>query len=137
MNTLVFILASFAMIMLLISCITVHFFTKLNIIDRTYEIGILKAMGTENHTLLHMFLFENFLLGILACLPTFLLIMIVKIFSLQQYFSINSIEIYRFHPIHLLYLVLISLVITILSGVIEARKIAKRNVVDSIRAKNT
>ena len=108
--------------------------THISVLERTKEIGILRSIGAAKKDITRLFLGEKLIEGFLAggigiviarllIIPTNILIeKLVKISNLAH---IN----YRYA----LSLLLVSIIVTIISGLIPARKAAKISVVDALR----
>ena len=135
MSTIVIVLSFFAIILLFISLISIRFFTRFRIMDRTYEVGVLKAIGMDNRYVFEMFMFENVLIGLVSCIPSVILLSLIKLGPFDKYLVYDSVELYKYNLLHILLIMIISIIITAVSGVFEIRRVSKMNVIDAIRAK--
>jgi len=142
-------LTSIASISLLVAGIGIMNITTVSVMERTREIGIMKAIGAKNTTILTMFLAETALIGLLGGLigvPTgyglsYLLSYMVSRFTMgqQQDTVFHTPETQRavvtpiFSPAWAVGAILFGIIICILFGLYPARKAAKLNPVEALR----
>jgi len=143
-------LTSIASISLLVAGIGIMNITTVSVMERTREIGIMKAIGAKNTTILTIFLTETALIGILGGLigvPTgyglsYLLSIIISRFTLgqqqgavfqnpegQQNIGITPV----FSPTWAVGAILFGIIICVLFGLYPARKAAKLDPVKALR----
>ena len=130
-----YVLIAFVSISLIVSCIMIGIITHISVMERTKEIGILRALGASKRNISQVFNAETFIIG---CLAGLLGIGV----SLLALFPINAI-IAKLSGISgltaqlpfasSLILILISIGITILGGLIPAKKAAKKDPVEALR----
>ena len=130
-----YVLVAFVAISLVVSCIMIGIITHISVMERTKEIGILRALGASKRNISQVFNAETFIIG---CCAGLLGIGV----SLLALFPINSI-IQRLSGISDLsaqlpleysaVLIAISIVITIIGGLLPAKKAAKKDPVIALR----
>ena len=130
-----YVLIAFVSISLIVSCIMIGIITHISVLERTKEIGILRALGASKRNISQVFNAETFIIG---CLAGLLGIGI----SYLAMFPINAI-IAKLSGISgltaqlpimsSLVLILISICITILGGLVPAKKAAKKDPVVALR----
>ena len=129
------VLAGIAGISLLIGAIGIMNTMYTSVLERTKEIGIMKAIGATNGDVLTLFLIESGLLGLAGGIIGILLG--VGIASLTAYLAqtLGGFEYLKAHFSLLLIggSLFFSFAIGVLSGVLPARKAARKNPVDSLR----
>lgn len=129
------ILVAFAAISLITSMIMIGILTYTSVLERTKEIGILKALGARKKDITRVFDAETFILGIfsgilgifiayLATLP--INSIIYKITELKNVAQLN--------PVHALLLIIIATILTLLGGHIPARMAAKKDAAKALRS---
>lgn len=129
------ILVAFAAISLITSMIMIGILTYTSVLERTKEIGILKALGARKKDITRVFDAETFILGIfsgilgifiayLATLP--INSIIYKITELKNVAQLN--------PVHALLLIIIATILTLLGGHIPARMAAKKDAATALRS---
>lgn len=134
-NTISYVLIAFIAVSLLVSCIMISIITQISVMERTKEIGVLRAMGASKGNISQVFNAETFILGACSGLigvgVTELLIFPINavIHSLVGDNSVNAVLPWSYALI----LVLISIVITVCSGLVPALNAAKRDPVTALR----
>lgn len=135
LNGVTIILIAFAAISLITSMIMIGILTYTSVLERTKEIGVLKALGARKKDITRVFDAETFILGVFSGL----LGVAIGYFLT---FPINSI-IYRLtdlsnvaqlNPVHALILIIISTVLTLLGGHLPARMAAKKDAAIALRS---
>ena len=130
-----YVLVAFVAISLIVSCIMIGIITHISVMERTKEIGILRALGASKRNISQVFNAETFIIG---CCAGLLGIGI----SLIAFIPINSIiqnvtgiaELSAQLPAaSSVVLVAISIVITILGGLLPAKKAANKDPVIALR----
>lgn len=135
MDGITIVLIAFAGTNLIVSLIMIAIITYTSVLERTKEIGILKALGARKKDITRVFDAETFILGVCSGL---LGIIIAKLLT----FPINSViyaltdlkSVAQLKVSHALILVVISTVLTILGGHIPARMAAKKDAVEALRS---
>lgn len=130
-----YVLIAFVAISLVVSCIMIGIITHISVMERTKEIGILRALGASKSNISQVFNAETFIIG---CCAGALGIGV----SMLLLFPINSIiaklsgltDLTAQLPLQSsLVLILISIVITIIGGLLPAKKAAKKDPVIALR----
>lgn len=134
-NGISYVLIAFVAISLVVSCIMIGIITHISVMERTKEIGILRALGASKRNISQVFNAETFIIGcssgILGILISLLLI--IPINSLIQKVSgINDITAQLSVPAALV-LIFISIIITTIGGLFPAKKAAKKDPVIALR----
>lgn len=134
MDAITYVLVAFAGISLVTSMIMIAIITYTSVIERTKEIGVLKALGARKKDITRVFDAETAILGIgsglfgivVAWLCTFPInVVLEKMTGLSGVSQLN--------PVHAILLVIVSAVLTILGGHIPARMAAKKDAAIALR----
>ena len=134
-NGISYVLIAFVAISLVVSCIMIGIITHISVMERTKEIGILRALGASKHNISQVFNAETFIIG---CCAGLLGIGV----SLLALFPINTIiakvsglsDLTAQLPAQSsVILIAISIIITILGGLLPAKKAAKKDPVIALR----
>ena len=130
-----YVLIAFVSISLVVSCIMIGIITHISVLERTKEIGILRALGASKRNVSQVFNAETFIIGCCAGLLGIVvsLIALVPITSLIQNLSGITDLTAKLPLTGALILIAISIGITILGGLIPARKAAKQDPVIALR----
>ena len=130
-----YVLIAFVGISLLVSCIMIGIITHISVMERTKEIGILRALGASKRNISQVFNAETFIIGCCAGLLGIGLSMmaLVPINSMNEKLSgITGLNAQL--PIASSFvLIVISIAITILGGLLPAKKAAKKDPVVALR----
>ena len=127
-------LIAVASISLVVSTVMIGVITSNSVIERIREIGILRAIGARKKDVRNVFIAETAIIGLSSGLVgialTYLLCPLISLI-IKAVTGIGSLL--HFHPLHALALVAISLVLTVISGIIPAINASRKNVVDALR----
>lgn len=130
-----YVLVAFVSISLIVSCIMIGIITHISVMERTKEIGILRALGASKANISQVFNAETFIIGCLSGLLgicTSLLALIPINSIIAKLTGIDGLKAYL--PIrYCIYLIVLSIVITIIGGLLPAKKAAKKDPVVALR----
>lgn len=135
-NAVTYVLIAFVSISLIVSSIMIAVITLISVMERTKEIGILRAMGASKRNVSSIFNAETFIIGLLSGfigvgISSLLTIPINNlIHKLTGVYDINAVL--NLKPA--LILVLISVLLTMLAGFIPSKKAAKQDPVIALRS---
>ena len=128
-----FILIGISGVSLIVSSIMIFIIMYINVIERTKEIGILKSLGCKETNIKLIFVLESFLIGLFSgiygCLASSIITKIINSYTLSKYKSL-------FIDINLKYVfitILISIFISVVSGLKPSIKASKLDPVESLR----
>lgn len=134
MDAVTIVLVAFSAVSLIVSSIMIGIITYISVLERTKEIGVLRALGARKKDVSRVFNAETFIIGVSSGL---LGIFIARMLL----FPINSV-LYEFtdikgiavlNPIHALILISISTLLTLLGGSIPAKLASKKDPVIALR----
>jgi len=128
------VLIAFVAISLIVSSIMIAIITYISVIERTKEIGILRAIGASKKDISRVFnaetLIEGLVAGIMGILVTILLNIPINII-LKNIANISNISIL---PINgAIILIIISVMLTVIAGFIPAKIASKKDPVEALR----
>ena len=128
------VLIAFSSISLIVSCIMISIIMYISVLERTKEIGILRSLGASKKDITRVFNAETFIIGITSGVIG---IFLARLFIFPTNFILYSItkleNIAILNPFHSLLLILISVILTIISGFIPAKIASKKNLVEALR----
>ena len=134
-NGISYVLIAFVAVSLIVSSIMIGIITYISVMERTKEIGILRALGASKKNISQLFNAETFIIGIFSGIIgigiTLLLLIpinnviqtVSKIEDLSAVLPLESAGI----------LILISIIITVIGGLIPSRSAAKKDPVEALR----
>lgn len=133
-----YVLIAFVSISLVVSSIMIGIITFISVYERTKEIGILRAIGASKHNISSIFNAETFIVGLLAGLFgvgfSYLMIPIINL-VLGMFTADIPGELRAFlAPGAALVLIILSVILTLIGGIIPARAAAKKDPVEALRS---
>ena len=134
-NVISYVLMAFVAVSLIVSSIMIGIITYISVLERTKEIGILRAIGASKRNISRVFNAETFIIGLLSGLIGigFSLLMLIPINVVIHIIS-GMDTVNAFLPLsHAIILVALSVVLTLIGGLIPSRKAAKRDPVTAFR----
>ncbi len=130
-----YVLIAFVAVSLVVSCIMIGIITHISVLERTKEIGILRALGASKRNISQVFNAETVIIGfcsgVLGVTVSALFTIPINVI-LQSLTGSSSIRA-ALPLLSAAVLVLISVAITVLGGMIPARKAAKKDPVIALR----
>ena len=133
-NSISYILMAFVSISLIVSSIMIAIITYISVIERTKEIGILRAIGASKKDISRVFNAETFIeglfSGVLGISVTILLNIPINII-INNITGINNLS--KLPVVGALILVLISIILTLIAGLIPAKMASKKEPVEALR----
>ncbi len=134
-NTISYVLIAFVAISLIVSSIMIGVITYISVLERRKEIGILRALGASKHNIKQVFNAETFITGLFAGLigvGTSLLILIPANRIIHT--VTDNQDITASLPITAgLALIVLSIILTLIAGLLPAGKAAKSDPVTALR----
>ena len=134
-DAITYVLIAFVAISLVVSSIMIGVITLISVQERTKEIGILRALGASKRNVSSLFNAETVIVGlaagILGVATTYLLCIPINAI-IQSLTNINNLRAYLPGNVAVI-LVLVSVVLTLICGLIPARSAAKKDPVVALR----
>ena len=135
------ILALFGVVALVVSAIGMFNTMTIALLERTQEIGIMKAIGASSLDIWKMFLTESMMIGFFG---GFIGLILGFIASQLLNFGINwlagafggeKVQLFYFHPWFVLFIIIFSTVVGLITGFYPARRAARLNALEALRYK--
>ena len=128
-------LVAFAAISLVVSLIMICIITYTSVLERTKEIGILRALGARKKDITRVFDAETCILGIFSGVLGVVIAWLLNFPINQILYNMTELEnVANLQFVHAVLLVAISTVLTMLGGHIPARMASKRDAVEALRS---
>ncbi len=133
-NVISSVLIAFVAISLIVSSIMIAIITYISVIERTKEIGILRAIGASKRDISRVFnaetLIEGLTAGVLGIVVTFLLTIPINAIIKS---ALNISNIAKLPFVGAIVLILISVILTVVAGFIPAKIASKKDPVEALR----
>jgi len=134
-NAISYILMAFVSISLIVSSIMIAIITYISVIERTKEIGILRAIGASKKDVSRVFNAETFIEGLFAGVLGITVTILLNIPINMIIKNITGISGIASLPVNgAIILIIISVVLTLIAGLIPARMASKKDPVIALRS---
>ena len=129
-----YVLIAFVSISLIVSSIMIGIITYISVLERTKEIGILRAIGASKKDIRRVFNAETFIIGFISGLLGVVITALLNIPINSIIENLTGIDVGVSLPlVAAIILVIISLVLTVISGLIPSNVAAKKDPVIALR----
>ena len=134
MDAITIVLIAFSSISLVVSSIMIGIITYISVLERTKEIGILRAIGARKKDITRVFNAETFIIGIFSGV---LGIAIAYLLTIPTNMIIENLSglanVAKLNLVHALILIIISVTLTIIGGAIPANIASRKDPVEALR----
>ena len=129
-------LIAFVAVSLVVSSIMIGIITYISVMERTKEIGVLRAIGASKHNITQVFNAETFIIGLCSGMIGIgvTLLILIPGNMLIQHFTNNPDIVAQLPVTNALVLVGLSVILTLIGGFIPAKKAAKKDPVIALRS---
>lgn len=135
-NVISYVLIAFVAISLVVSSIMIGVITYISVLERKKEIGILRAIGASKHNISQVFNAETFIIGLLAGVLGIVITLILLIPGNMLIHNIaGTTDVNAQLPVMgAVTLIVLSVILTLIGGLIPSRKAAKSDPVTALRS---
>ena len=134
MDAITYVLIGFSAISLVVSSIMIGIITYISVLERTKEIGILRALGARKKDITRVFNAETFIIGLTSGLLGIAIALLLTIPVNIVLYNLTEISgVARLNPIHAIVLIIVSLTLTIIGGLLPAVIASKKDPVEALR----
>ena len=134
LNAITYVLIAFTAISLVVSTVMIGVITYVSVVERTKEIGILRSIGARKRDIRHVFNAETFIIGLCAGLIGVLVAYLLQLLINVILTPLTGISGLAAMPVYqAVIMVVISVVLTLISGLIPASAAAKKDPVIALR----
>lgn len=135
MDAITVVLIAFSAISLIVSSIMIGIIMYISILERTKEIGILRALGARKKDISRVFNAETFIIGMFSGV---LGLVIARLLCIPANMIIESLtglaSVARLNIVHAIVLLIISTTLTMIGGLIPSRLASKKDPVEALRS---
>ncbi|WP_262123331.1 ABC transporter ATP-binding protein/permease [Anaerococcus sp. Marseille-Q5996] len=134
-NAISYVLIAFVGVSLVVSSIMIGIITYISVLERTKEIGILRSIGASKSDIRKVFMSETFIIGLLSGLLGVGITMLLNIPITNIIRNLTGVDyIASSLPVEAAgILVLISIILTLIAGIIPSSMAAKKDPVEALR----
>lgn len=135
-NVISYVLIAFVAVSLIVSSIMIGIITFISVMERTKEIGILRAIGASKHNISQVFNAETFIIGLCSGLlgVGISLLLLIPINAIIHS-VLGSDTVNASLPIPgAIILIILSMILTIIGGFVPSKKAAKKDPVTALRS---
>ena len=135
-NVISYVLIAFVAISLVVSSIMIGVITYISVLERKKEIGILRAIGASKHNISQVFNAETFIIGLLAGVLGIVITLLLLIpgnmliHNIAGTTNVNA----QLPVMGAVILITLSVILTLIGGLIPSRKAAKSDPVTALRS---
>lgn len=134
LDAITYVLVAFTGISLVVSTVMIGVITYVSVVERTKEIGVLRAIGARKKDIKRVFNAETFIVGFIAGLIGIVVAYVLQIVINLILTPITGIaNLAALPPLAALIMLCISIVLTLISGLIPASAAAKKDPVIALR----
>ena len=134
-NTISLVLIAFVSISLVVSSIMIGIITYISVLERKKEIGILRAIGASKRNVANVFNAETFIEGLIA--GVFAIVVVVLVSFPVNAWALASKQVPNLMSLPVqdaLVLIAISVLLTVVAGLLPARSASKKDPVEALRS---
>ena len=135
-NGVTYVLIAFVAISLIVSSIMISIITYISVLERTKEIGILRAIGARKKDVSRVFnaetVIEGLISGVIGVAVTLLLNVVINL--VVKHFASEFGNIATLSAANAVILIVLSVIITMIAGLIPSRMASKKEPVEALRS---
>lgn len=134
-NTISLVLIAFVSISLVVSSIMIGIITYISVLERKKEIGILRAIGASKRNVANVFNAETFIEGLIA--GVFAIVVVVAVSFPVNAWALAAKQVPNLMSLPVqdaLVLIAISVLLTVVAGLLPARSASKKDPVEALRS---
>lgn len=134
-NTISLVLIAFVSISLVVSSIMIGIITYISVLERKKEIGILRAIGASKRNVANVFNAETFIEGLIA--GVFAVVVVVAVSFPVNAWALAAKQVPNLMSLPVqdaLVLIVISVLLTVVAGLLPARSASKKDPVEALRS---
>ena len=127
-------LIAFTSISLVVSTVMIGIITYVSVVERIKEIGVIRSLGGRKKDVSHLFNAETFIIGLLSGGIGVGISYLISYIASEIVMRLASVpNIATLDPKHAILLIALSVVLTLISGLIPSRSAANKDPVDALR----
>lgn len=134
MSAVTIVLIAFSAISLIVSSIMIGIITYISVLERTKEIGILRALGARKKDITRVFNAETLIIGITSGIIGLVIARLLIFPTNSIIYNLTELSnVAKMNPLHAIILLIISMTLTVIGGFIPAKMASKKDPVIALR----
>ncbi|MDD2393925.1 MAG: hypothetical protein PHV88_07690, partial [Eubacteriales bacterium] len=122
-----------SVVIVFLSLILCNFSAKINIIDRTYDIGVLKSLGASGSVIFRIFASDTLLMGSFAGFTACAVVCMAWLTGMTDLFVIEGATVWQFRAWHLLPVIVTGTLLPLFAGIREIMTVSKMTIMDAVK----
>ena len=125
----------FTALSLLVSTVMIGVITYVSVVERVKEIGVIRSLGGRKKDVSHLFNAETFIIGLTSGMLGILITIVISIIInivVGRLANIKTVALVEFGDATIM--ILVSIILTLISGLVPAKAAANKNPVDALRS---
>jgi len=132
-DVLTYVLTGISGVSLFVSAIMILVVLHISVVERTTEIGVLKAIGARRKDIKRIFVSESFLIGLSSGIIGVVIASILSVVANMISQNLLEVDIIQMNVGYIIFGIVVSIAISMLSGLMPASSAAKLDPVESLR----
>ncbi len=135
-NIVTYALVAFTALSLVVSTVMIAIITYVSVMERVKEIGVIRSLGGRKKDVSHLFNAEAFIIGLISGIFGVVVTYVIQIVAniLIKVISNGMVQtIANFTPLTAVIMILVSILLTSISGLLPAKSAANKNPVEALR----
>lgn len=129
------VLIAFSSISLLVSSIMIGIITYISVLERTKEIGILRSLGARKKDITRVFNAETLIIGLISGVVSIIITLLLLIPINKIIYNATELKnVGVLNPVHAAILMIISIMLTLIGGLIPSKGASKKDPVEALRS---
>ena len=122
-------------LLIILTGLMLHFFMKMSINERRYEMGVLLSLGCNKRNIISILLCEQLILSFIIIFISSIITLVVAISDVSSKLIVDNVSVYNFKMWHFAIVTLYTIASTIIFSLLDIIKVSRKNIVELIKGK--
>lgn len=128
-----YILLALTVIVTILGVCMIHYAVKVNVIERQYEIGVLRSLGAGKKFVTFELMAEQIVFGLISFVISALILLAIDKFKMMKF---NGVSAVHTNVSIYFWMLLMDIIIVMVSGVIDVIRASRKPIVEAIKTKH-